>query len=74
MVDPLEHRLPLLERMYKEYPAGKAPEVLERLAEIIRRAAAYLADRTEKSTDRFLAKFEWYARTLKTAREQGKPY
>lgn len=26
LVDPLEYRLPLLDRMYKEYPAGQAPE------------------------------------------------
>jgi len=35
LVDPLEHRLPLLDRMYKEYPKGEAPEVLERLAALI---------------------------------------
>jgi NAD(P)H-dependent FMN reductase len=42
LVDPLEYPLPLLDRMYKEHAAGEAPEVLERLAEIIRRADAYL--------------------------------
>jgi NAD(P)H-dependent FMN reductase len=42
LVDPLEHRLPLLDRMYKEYAPGGAPETLERLAGIIRRADAYL--------------------------------
>ena len=31
LIDPLEHRLPLLDKMYKEYPRGKAPEALERL-------------------------------------------
>jgi NAD(P)H-dependent FMN reductase len=35
LVDPLEYRLPLLDRMYKEYPAGQAPENLERLAKLI---------------------------------------
>ena len=35
LVDPLEHRLPLLDKMYKEYPKGQAPEVLERLAALI---------------------------------------
>jgi NAD(P)H-dependent FMN reductase len=29
LVDPLEVRLPLLDRMYKEYPAGQAPATLE---------------------------------------------
>ena len=32
LIDPLELDLPLLDRMYKEYPAGEAPAVLERLA------------------------------------------
>ena len=32
LVDPAELKLPLLDRMYKEYPAGTAPEPLERLA------------------------------------------
>jgi NAD(P)H-dependent FMN reductase len=155
LVDPLEHKLPLLERMYKEYPPGEAPDVLARLREIIHRADGYIVvsaeynhsippalsnlidhfleeyffkpsaiacysagpfggvraamqlramlgeigtttipsilpfpkaqkafdenlqpidERTEKATDRFLAEFEWYARALKAAREQGKPY
>ena len=36
LVDAKECRLPLLDRMYKEYPKGGAPEVMERLAEIYR--------------------------------------
>lgn len=32
LIDPAEHPLPLLDRMYKEYPKGEAPEALERLA------------------------------------------
>ena len=36
VVDPLELQLPLLDRMYKEYPAGEAPEPLERLASLYR--------------------------------------
>ncbi len=35
LIDPLEHPLPLLDKMYKEYPKGTAPEVLERLAALI---------------------------------------
>ena len=42
LVDPVEYPLPLLDRMYKEYPQGQAPDVLERLAEIIRAADAYV--------------------------------
>ena len=36
LVDPLEIRLPLLDRMYKEYPKGAAPPELERLAQLYR--------------------------------------
>jgi NAD(P)H-dependent FMN reductase len=42
LVDPLEWRLPLLDRMYKEYAPGEAPETLERLARLVRAADAYL--------------------------------
>lgn len=42
LVDPLELQLPLLDRMYKEHPKGGAPETLERLAEIYRRADGFL--------------------------------
>jgi NAD(P)H-dependent FMN reductase len=35
LIDPLEYRLPLLDKMYKEYPTGGAPEMLERLARLI---------------------------------------
>ncbi len=38
LVDPMETTLPLLDRMYKEYPKGEAPEPLERLAGQIRAA------------------------------------
>jgi NAD(P)H-dependent FMN reductase len=42
LVDPVEYPLPLLDRMYKEYAKGQAPDVLERLAEVVRRADAYV--------------------------------
>lgn len=42
LVDPAEFKLPLLDKMYKEYPAGSAPEPLERLAAIIKPADGYL--------------------------------
>ena len=42
LIDPVEYPLPLLDRMYKEYPKGQAPAVLERLAEVIRSADAYV--------------------------------
>jgi len=42
LVDPLELQLPLLDRMYKEHPKGEAPEPLEMLAEIYRKADGFL--------------------------------
>ena len=42
LVDPAEERLPLLDRMYKEYPAGQAPEGLERLAARVKAADAFV--------------------------------
>jgi NAD(P)H-dependent FMN reductase len=34
LVDPLERPLPLLDRMYKEFPAGEAPPVMEELSKL----------------------------------------
>lgn len=42
LVDPLEYRLPLLDRMFKEYPEGSAPAPLPELASIIRAADGFL--------------------------------
>lgn len=42
LVDPLEFPLPLLDKMYKEYPPGGAPELLERLAARVKAADAYV--------------------------------
>ena len=42
LIDPLHSRLPLLDKMYKEYPKGEAPEPLETLAAIIRQADGFL--------------------------------
>ena len=42
LIDPLENQLPLLEKMYKEYEQGQAPEVLERLAARLRSADAFI--------------------------------
>jgi NAD(P)H-dependent FMN reductase len=42
LVDPLESELPLLNKMYKQYPEGEAPEVLETLAEAYRAADAFV--------------------------------
>lgn len=42
LVDPAEERLPLMDRMYKEYEPGQAPETLERLAARIKTADAFI--------------------------------
>ena len=34
LVDPLERPLPLLDRMYKEFPKGEAPPVMEALSKL----------------------------------------
>lgn len=42
LIEPLEYRLPLLDKMYKEYALGQAPELLERMAGHIVAADAYI--------------------------------
>lgn len=42
LVDPLEYKLPLLDRMYKEYEKGQAPEMLETLARLYRAADGFV--------------------------------
>ena len=41
LIDPLEYRFPLLDLMYKEFPRGTAPEPMEKLADIFRRADGF---------------------------------
>ena len=41
VIDPMELRLPLLDRMYKEFKPGEAPPVLEELAQIYRRTDVF---------------------------------
>src|SRR5215218_1085623 len=69
LVDPAELNLPLLDRMYKEYPKGQAPEILERLAELFRRADAFVVVSGEynhsippalsNTLDHFLVEYFW---------------
>jgi len=42
LVDPMELNFPLLDRMYKEYPPGTAPEAMQRLAGQLRSADGYI--------------------------------
>jgi len=74
LVDPLEKRLPLLDRMYKEYPAGEAPAVLEELADLYRRADGFLLVTAEYNQsvppalknllDHFLEEYFWRPSTI----------
>lgn len=41
LIDPLEKRLPLLDKMYNEYEKGQAPPLLEELADLFRRADGF---------------------------------
>ena len=69
LIDPAELQLPLLDRMYKEYPKGKAPEPLERLAALYRRADAFVVVSAEynhsippalsNTLDHFLEEYFW---------------
>jgi NAD(P)H-dependent FMN reductase len=69
LVDPVELNLPLLDRMYKEYSKGQAPEVLERLADLFRRADAFVMVSGEynhsippvlsNTLDHFLEEYFW---------------
>jgi len=42
LVDPLQYPLPLLDKMYKEYEPDAVPEVLQRLAALVKPADAYI--------------------------------
>jgi len=42
LIDAREVGLPILERMYKEYPKGEAPDAMERLAAKIKRADGFV--------------------------------
>lgn len=69
LVDPLEERLPLLNRMYKEYPKGEAPETLERLARLYREVDGFVIVSAEYNhgippalknlLDHFLEEYFW---------------
>jgi NAD(P)H-dependent FMN reductase len=41
LIDPIEKRLPLLDRMYKEFEKGEAPPVMEELSELFRAADGF---------------------------------
>jgi len=69
LIDAKALDLPMLDRMYKEYPKGEAPPALEALAEKIRRADAFVFVTGEYNwgvqpglknlTDHFLEEWFW---------------
>jgi NAD(P)H-dependent FMN reductase len=69
LIDAKAINLPMLDRMYKEYPNGKAPEPLERLANKIRNADGFVFVTGEYNwgvqpglknlTDHFLEEWFW---------------
>ena len=79
LIDAKAVNLPMLDRMYKEYPSGKAPEQLERLAGKIRDADGFVFVTGEYNwgvqpglknlTDHFLE--EWFWRPVAIASYSG---
>lgn len=69
VMDPAVLQLPLLDRMYKEYPVGVAPEPLERLASLYRAADVFVVVTAEYNhsippalsnlLDHFLEEYFW---------------
>jgi NAD(P)H-dependent FMN reductase len=69
LVDPQAVQLPLLDRMYKEFPKGSAPETLEQLATLYRSADAFVVVSAEYNhsippalsnlLDHFLEEYFW---------------
>ena len=69
LIDAKAVGLPMLDRMYKEYPAGEAPEAMEQLAAKIRSAEAFVFVTGEYNwgqqpglknlTDHFLEEWFW---------------
>jgi NAD(P)H-dependent FMN reductase len=69
LIDAKAVNLPMLDRMYKEYPAGEAPERLDRLARKIRDADGFVFVTGEYNwgvqpglknlTDHFLEEWFW---------------
>jgi NAD(P)H-dependent FMN reductase len=69
LIDPLEYALPLLDRMYEEYEPGEAPPLLQKLAELVIAADAYVVVSAEYNhtippalanlMDHFLREYFW---------------
>jgi len=69
LIDPIEYRLPLLDKMYVEYERGTAPEILEKLAALYKIADGFAIVSAEYNhgmppalknlLDHFLAEYYW---------------
>lgn len=69
LVDPVEFQLPLLDKMYKEYRPEEAPQMLQRLVQLIVPADAYIVVSAEYNhgvppalsnlLDHFLEEYFW---------------
>jgi len=69
LIDPMEKPLPMLDRMYKEFPPGEAPPVMRELAELYRRADGFIIVTAEYNQsvppalknllDHFLEEYYW---------------
>ena len=42
LIDPMERKLPLLDRMYKEFAPGEAPAVMRELADLFKSADGFI--------------------------------
>jgi NAD(P)H-dependent FMN reductase len=82
LIDAQAVNLPMLDRMYKEYPAGEAPEVMEKVATTIRNADGFVFVAGEYNwgvqpglknlTDHFLE--EWFWRPAAIASYSAGPF
>lgn len=43
LIDPLDYNLPLLEKMYKQFDEGLAPELMQELSQKIKKADGYIS-------------------------------
>ena len=69
LVDPMERALPMLDRMFKEFPAGEAPRVMQDLADLYATADGFLVCSAEYNQtvppalsnllDHFLEQYFW---------------
>ncbi|WP_088343233.1 MULTISPECIES: NADPH-dependent FMN reductase [Rhodomicrobium] len=74
LVDPMERPLPLLDRMFKEFPPGTAPQVMQDLADLYRRADGFVIVSGEYNQsippalknllDHFLEEYFWRPSTI----------